>query len=276
MKEILLTSTLPYWLVFLLVLGGFVALLFQGRNGSKSNLPILTAAGCMLAATILEVLIYAIVGNNCMWWCLSKEYGFWSKLFRIIPFAVFVVLQIGQIFMFKGVLEEMMGKSLSMKLLFICFVLTFPVVFVLSVGADIFGASDETKNSIGTTAFWILVIAGLAWSLVRNIMSVGIKHGVVFTVFSAVCVVAVCLAVFVFLVALIALFFQVLITVAACGAIFFILTNGMGKGSSMVDEFAKHKSPGLVFRDDDGHLHHNSAARDSANRKIAERRNGES
>ena len=44
MKEILLTSTLPYWLVFLLVLGGFVALLFQGRNGSKSNLPILTAA----------------------------------------------------------------------------------------------------------------------------------------------------------------------------------------------------------------------------------------
>ena len=190
MKEILLTSTLPYWLVFLLVLGGFVALLFQGRNGSKSNLPILTAAGCMLAATILEVLIYAIVGNNCMWWCLSKEYGFWSKLFRLIPFAVFVVLQIGQIFMFKGVLEEMMGKSLSMKLLFICFVLTFPVVFVLSVGADIFGASDETKNSIGTTAFWILVIAGLAWSLVRNIMSVGIKHGVVFTVFSAVCVVA--------------------------------------------------------------------------------------
>lgn len=276
MKEILLTSTLPYWFVFLLVLGGFVALLFQGRNGSKSNLPILTAAGCMLAATILEVLIYAIVGNNCMWWCLSKEYGFWSKLFRIIPFAVFVVLQIGQIFMFKGVLEEMMGKSLSMKLLFICFVLTFPVVFVLSVGADIFGASDDTKNSIGTTAFWILVIAGLAWSLVRNIMSVGIKHGVVFTVFSAVCVVAVCLAVFVFLVALIALFFQVLITVAACGAIFFILTNGMDKGSSMVDEFANRKSPGPVFRDDDGHLHHNSAARDSANRKIAERRNGES
>lgn len=34
MKEILLTSTLPYWFVFLLVLGGFVALLFQGRNGS--------------------------------------------------------------------------------------------------------------------------------------------------------------------------------------------------------------------------------------------------
>lgn len=276
MKEILLTSTLPYWLVFILVLGGFVALMFQGRNGSKSNVPILAAAGCMLAATAFEILIYATVHNNCLWWCLSKEYGFWSKLFRLIPFAVFVVLQIGQIFMFKGVLEEMTGKSLSLKFLFVCFVLTFPIAFVLSIGADIFGASAETKNSIGTTVFWILVIAGLAWSLVRNIVSVGLTRGIVFTVFSAVCVVAVCLAVFVFLVALLALFFQVLITVAACAAIFFILTSGMGNGSSVVDGLANHKSPDPVFRDDDGHLHNNQAARDSANRKIAERRNGES
>lgn len=227
----------------------------------------------MLAATILEVLIYAIVGNDCLWWCLSKEYGFWSKLFRLMPFAAFVVLQIGQIFMFKGVLEEMTGKPLSLKLLFICFVLTFPISFVISVGADIFGASDETKNSVATTVFWILIVAGLAWSLVRNIMSVGLTRGIVFTVFSAVCVVAVCLAVFLFIVALIALFFQVLITVAACGAIFFILTNGMSKGNSMIDKFANQKSSGPMYCDDDGHLHQNLSARDSANRKIAERKN---
>ena len=140
MKEILLTSTLPYWFVFLLVVGGMAALLFQGRNGSKSNVPLLVSAGCMLAATALELLIYNTVHNNCMWWCISKEYGFWEKLFRLIPFAIFVVLQIGQIFMFKAVLEEMTGKSLSLKLLFICFVLTFPVVFVISIGADNFGA----------------------------------------------------------------------------------------------------------------------------------------
>ena len=41
MKEILLTSTLPYWFVFLLVVGGMAALLFQGRKGSKSNVPLL-------------------------------------------------------------------------------------------------------------------------------------------------------------------------------------------------------------------------------------------
>ncbi len=274
MKEILLTSTLPYWFVFLLVVGGMAALLFQGRNGSKSNVPLLVSAGCMLAATALELLIYNTVHNNCMWWCISKEYGFWEKLFRLIPFAIFVVLQIGQIFMFKAVLEEMTGKSLSLKLLFICFVLTFPVVFVISIGADIFGASDETKNSVATTAFWILIIAGLAWSLVRNIMSVGLKKGIIFTVFSAVCVVAVCLAVFVFFVALLALFFQVLITVAAVAVGFFLLTNGMGNGSSVVDALAKDQTSKQVFYDNDGHVHYNSGARDTANRNIAERKNG--
>lgn len=276
MKEFLLSSTLPYWFVFLLVVGGMVALLFQGRNGSKSNVPILVSAGCMLAATVFEILIYATVHNDCLWWSLSKEYGFWEKLFRIMPFAAFVVLQIGQIFMFKGVLEEKMSKSLSLKVLFICFVLTFPISFVISVGADIFGASDETKNSVATTVFWILIAAGLAWSLVRNIMSVGLKNGIIFTVFSAVCVVAVCLAVFLFIVALIALFFQVLITVAACGAIFFILTNGMSKGNSMIDKFAEEQHSQQMFFDNDGHLHNNRSDRDSANRRIAERKNGES
>ena len=37
MKEILLTSTLPYWLVFLLVLGGFVALCFRGETAVKAT-----------------------------------------------------------------------------------------------------------------------------------------------------------------------------------------------------------------------------------------------
>lgn len=277
MKEILLTSTLPYWFVFLLVVGGMAALLFQGRNGSKSNVPLLVSAGCMLAATALEILIYATVRNDCMWWCLSKEYGFWEKLFRLIPFAIFVVLQIGQIFMFKGVLEEMTGKSLSLKLLFICFVLTFPVAFIISIGADIFGASDETKNSVATTAFWILIIAGLAWSLVRNIMAVGFKKGIVFTVFSAVCVVAVCLAVFLFIIALISVFFQVLITVAAVAVGFFLMTNGMSKGHSVVDALAKDPTPSQkVFYDNDGHMHYNASARNLANSEIAKRKREDS
>lgn len=272
MKEFLLTSTLPYWFVFLLVVAGFVAVFFQG---SKGRAALIVAAGCMLAATILEVAIYAIVGNDCLWWSLSKEYGFWEKLFRLLPFAVFVVFQIGQIFVFKGVLEEVMGKQLSMKTLFICFVLTFPIVFIISLGADIFGASDETKNTVSSVVFWLLIAAGVGWSLVRNVRSVGLRRGVIFTVFSAVCVVSACLAVFLLIIALFNIFFQVLVTVSAIAAIFFILTNGMSKGNSIVDALAHPKdSEKMIFFDDDGKRHYSSSARDSANRKIAERKNG--
>lgn len=272
MKEFLLSSTLPYWLVFLLVIGGMAALLFQGRKGSKSNMPLFISAGCMLAATAFEILIYATVQNDCMWWCLSKEYGFWEKLLRLLPFAAFIVCQIGGIFIFKNVLEHMAGKTLSLKFLFICFVLTFPIVFIISVCADIFGASDETKNSVSTIVFWILIIAGVAWSLVRNIMSVGLKQGIVFTVFSAVCVVAVCLAVFLFIVALISVFFQVLVTVAGCAAIFFILTKVKSGGNSLVGTLAKGNPTKEVFYDNDGHMHYNASARNTANSKIAERK----
>lgn len=272
MKEFLLSSTLPYWLVFLLVIGGMAALLFQGRKGSKSNMPLFISAGCMLVATAFEILIYATVQNDCMWWSLSKEYGFWEKLLRLLPFAAFIVCQIGGIFIFKNVLEQMTGKALSLKFLFICFVLTFPIVFIISVGADIFGASDETKNSVSTIVFWILIIAGVAWSLVRNIMSVGLKQGIVFTVFSAVCVVAVCLAVFLFIVALISVFFQMLATMGCVVAIFFLFAKGKNGDMSLLDMLAKGTPSRPVFYDDEGHIHYNASARNSANSKIAERK----
>ena len=162
-----------------------------------------------------------------------------------------------------------------MKTLFICFVLTFPIVFIISLGADIFGASDETKNTVSTVVFWLLIAAGVGWSLVRNVRSVGLRRGVIFTVFSAVCVVSACLAVFLLIIALFTLFLQVLITVAAIAAIFFIFTNGMGKGSSVADALAHpKKSEPKIYFDEDGNQHSNAAARESANRKIAERKNG--
>ena len=166
----------------------------------------------------------------------------------------------------------MTGKALSLKFLFICFVLTFPIVFIISVGADIFGASDETKNSVSTIVFWILIIAGVGWSLVRNIMSVGLNQGIVFTVFSAVCVVAVCLAVFLFIVALISVFFQMLATMGCVVAIFFLFAKGKNGDMSLLDMLAKGTPSRPVFYDDEGHIHYNASARNSANSKIAERK----
>ena len=210
MKEFLMSTTLPFWLVFIIVAAAFGATLLHMKGGAKSRTLLLAAGGCMLAATVLEIAIYSVLGGNSLWWCTSDKYGFWAKLLRLIPFALFVAFQILQVFFFKGAVEEHIGKDLSIKSTFICLLLTFPIAFVVSVASSIFGVSDDTANVVSHVIFWTLVAGGVGWALMRNVRTAGWRQGAAFTAFSVVLVVAVCLAVFLFLVALFELFLQLL------------------------------------------------------------------
>lgn len=133
MKEFLTSSTLPFWFVFIIVAAAFGLTLLYMKGGSKSSKLLFASAGCMLAATILEIVIYSVLGGNSMWWCTSDKYGFFMKLVRLIPFALFIAFQILQVFFFKGAVEEHIGKKLAIKSTFICLILTFPVALVLSI-----------------------------------------------------------------------------------------------------------------------------------------------
>ena len=109
MKEFLTSSTLPFWFVFIIVAAAFGLTLLYMKGGSKSSKLLFASAGCMLAATILEIVIYSVLGGNSMWWCTSDKYGFFMKLVRLIPFALFIAFQILQVFFFKGAVEEHIG-----------------------------------------------------------------------------------------------------------------------------------------------------------------------
>ena len=83
MKEFLMSTTLPFWLVFIIVAAAFGATLLHMKGGAKSRTLLLAAGGCMLAATVLEIAIYSVLGGNSLWWCTSDKYGFWAKLLRL-------------------------------------------------------------------------------------------------------------------------------------------------------------------------------------------------
>ena len=208
--------------------------------------------------------IYAVLGGNSLWWCTSDKYGFFSKLVRLVPFALFVAFQILQVYFFKGAVEEHIGKELSMKSTFICLILTFPVALVLSIILGVAGVSNETLNVVVSIVFFALVLGGIGWALMRNVRTVGWRQGAAFTAFSVVCVVAVCLAVFLFIVALIELFLQILTAsvIVIAGIYAYSL---MSKGQQV-------EQPKMMFRDKDGHLHVDSISRDNADKKIDERR----
>ncbi len=55
MKEFLTSSTLPFWFVFIIVAAAFGLTLLYMKGGSKSSKLLFASAGCMLAATILEI-----------------------------------------------------------------------------------------------------------------------------------------------------------------------------------------------------------------------------
>lgn len=264
MKEFLTSSVLPFWLVFAIVAAAFGLTLLYIKGGSKSSKLLVASAGCMLAATIFEIVIYSVLGGNSLWWCTSGRYGFFSKLFRLVPFAVFVALQVLQVFLFKGAVEEYIGRELSMKAMFVCLVLTFPVVFVLALVLGIAGVSDSTVSVTASVVFAVLVLGGVGWALMRNVGSAGWRQGAVFTAFSLVCVAAVCLAIFLFLIALLELFLQLLMAAA-------VIVCGIYALGIMSKEASKPQ-PRQVFYDNDGGLHFTTGSRDEANRKIAERR----
>ena len=264
MKEFLMSTTLPFWLVFIIVAAAFATTFIYMKSETKSRTLLFASAGCMLAATVLEIAIYAVLGGNSMWWCTSDEYGFFMKLVRLVPFALFIAMQILQVFFFKGAVEEHIGKELSMKTTFIALVLTFPVALVLSIILGIAGVDDETLDTVVTIVMAVLVLGGVGWALMRNVRSAGWRQGGVFTAFSIVCVVAVCLAIFLFIIALLELFLQLLMVAA-------VIVGGLYMFGIMSKEASK-QPPQQVFYDNDGGLHYNTTSRDNANRKINERK----
>lgn len=258
-----MSTTLPFWLVFIIVAAAFATTFLYMKSETKSRTLLFASAGCMLAATVLEIAIYAVLGGNSMWWCTSDEYGFWAKLVRLIPFALFIAMQILQVFFFKGAVEEHIGKELAIKSTFICLILTFPVALVPII-QGVAGVSNETLNVVVSIVFFALVLGGIGWALMRNVRTAGWRQGAAFTAFSVICVVAVCLAVFLFIVALIELFLQILTAsvIVIAGIYAYSL---MSKGQQV-------EQPKMMFRDKDGHLHVDSISRDNADKKIDERR----
>lgn len=106
-----MSTTLPFWLVFIIVAAAFAATLLYMKSETKPRALLMTAAGCMLAATVLEIVIYAVLGGNSLWWCTSDKYGFFSKLLRLVPFALFVVFQILQVYFSRARWKNISARS---------------------------------------------------------------------------------------------------------------------------------------------------------------------
>lgn len=228
MKEFLLSTTIPYWIVFgLVTAAGVLALINMRKNTvSKSSVQLVTLLA--LAGTVLGLAIYSVAGGSSIWWCTSKDYSFFGKLLRAIPLIIFVGIQLAQVFVYKTFVEQYFQKELSIKGSFISLIVIVPASFVLYIVLDILGLEKGTRDLIFYIILGIALIAGVGWAMALNVKSIGKKYGSIFTAVTLVMIIGGLMSIVLLINALMALILQVLMVAAVVVAGFYIFTKVMG------------------------------------------------
>lgn len=228
MKEFLLSTTIPYWIVFgLVTAAGVLALINMRKNTvSKSSVQLVTLLA--LAGTVLGLAIYSVAGGSSIWWCTSKDYSFFGKLLRAIPLIIFVGIQLVQVFVYKTFVEQYFQKELSIKGSFISLIVIVPASFVLYIVLDILGLEKGTRDLIFYIILGIALIAGVGWAMALNVKSIGKKYGSIFTAVTLVMIIGGLMSIVLLINALMALILQVLMVAAVVVAGFYMFTKVMG------------------------------------------------
>lgn len=228
MKEFLLSTTIPYWIVFgLVTAAGVLALINMRKNTvSKSSVQLVTLLA--LAGTVLGLAIYSVAGGSSIWWCTSKDYSFFGKLLRAIPLIIFVGIQLAQVFVYKTFVEQYFQKELSIKGSFISLIVIVPASFVLYIVLDILGLEKGTRDLIFYIILSIALIAGVGWAMALNVKSIGKKYGSIFTAVTLVMIIGGLMSIVLLINALMALILQVLMVAAVVVAGFYMFTKVMG------------------------------------------------
>lgn len=228
MKEFLLSTTIPYWIVFgLVTAAGVLALINMRKNTvSKSSVQLVTLLA--LAGTVLGLAIYSVAGGSSIWWCTSKDYSFFGKLLRAIPLIIFVGIQLAQVFVYKTFVEQYFQKELSIKGSFISLIVIVPASFVLYIVLDIIGLEKGTRDLIFYIILGIALVAGVGWAMALNVKSIGKKYGSIFTAVTLVMIIGGLMSIVLLINALMALILQVLMVAAVVVAGFYMFTKVMG------------------------------------------------
>lgn len=227
--------------------------------------------GLAVTGTLLSIIIYYTMGGSCIWWCISREYSFFGKLLRFIPLLIFIVIQLGQVFVYKKFMEKYFQQELSIKSSFLSLIVIVPAILILYVLMDLFGVPELVRDIIYYLLFFGAIIGGTSWAMKNNVQSVGKKGGVAFTIVTFILIAGGLLSILLAFVVILQLFLQVLSVVLVVGGAYYAFRHVIGRQIA-VDEAIRN---GKIFYDDAGNIHPTAGQRDEANRKIREKRDDE-
>lgn len=251
----------PYWIIaFLFILA--MAFMWAGLKSETVRKPaLIVVPGCILVGSLLEVWAYYVLGTSAFWWCDPERHGFFGALFRVIPFMAIVAFQLYSIKLYMRLLTNDEDNDLSVKPMLLSIGLCIPIAIAVTfLCAGVFGMKSTPLAVVTVVTFLLSLGIGLYISTKKNLKELGKTYGAMFTLFGIAWAVGAVVAIVGLVIVIFKLIFQILVIGAA------IVGAGsvMGKGSS--------SAPRQILYDRDGNAHYHAIDRDSANKKIAERK----
>lgn len=265
MKEFFMTSAIPYWLLFIITVisvgySAYVAFRSDDDTRISSN-TMFAVSGLLLASALSVILFYSTLGGNALWWVTGKEIGFWSKLLRVIPLLLFLLLQGAAPFAYKIFMERYFRcDSLSVKSQFISLVVIVPIAIIISI---FFNA--PTRNLVFYIIAGVGLITAAIYSATQNIGSVGAKAGLIYTITSFVLCAATLVTLLYFIVAFISLIVEMLPVIAIIIGICVIFSKTFGNAVMRRDDAGNYIAA-------DGSKHSSESARNARDTQIHNQR----
>lgn len=235
MNEFFLTSTIPYWILFILTMGSVGFCLFTIFKKDELTSDVLLSkkamyivSGVMLFVPICLILIYAFV-RGALWWLAPEGSSYLSIILRTLVLLVFLIFQGLAPFVYKRYMEEYFGCPLSIKSQFISLVVVVPVALLVFMLFGQLFMEEQDRN------LWFYIVAGTGiaasavYSFWRNSKSVGAGAGILYTVTTFVLCVGTLLSLLFFIVALFSAFSAMAPLVACLFAVWFLFGSSFSK-----------------------------------------------
>lgn len=207
----------PYMIIALLFVAAIVLSIGGLRLDSWRRAALWGLPVCILAASLLEIWAYVVMGKSAFWWCDSDRYGFFGSMLRVVPFVVFVAFQLYSVKIYEALLPGA-DETISIKPLAIGIALCLPVALAIAMLLATFNVRGLTANIASLTGMVICLTVGFVWSLIKNTKTLGKLNGLLFTVFGIIYAIGSLIALYGLILVLLQIIVQVIIVVVCLGA----------------------------------------------------------
>lgn len=179
-------------------------------------------AGILLISLII-IFGYWKFGSDIFWWCDYDRYGFFSSLFRVIPFMAVVAAQFYSIKLYEKVLfidkeydENGERRKLSIKPMAWSIILCLPVTLGFFLIMTFMGLHNSKLVELFAVILFFVTLGFGVWrTFKRNVATLGFFHGVFVSVFAVAYIIGCIISAFALIVLIFQLIFQIL-TVLGC------------------------------------------------------------